>query len=128
MKFGMRPICMYGFLGLSLISLLFLIIQLTGISITFWMFMLYACVLFLLFGVLFGNLNAIAMEPMGHVAGMASAIIGASSSILSLILASVIGQLYNGTLIPMVCGFMVLCGLAFMITVYEKRLLKSTTA
>ena len=92
------------------------------------MFMLYACVLFLLFGVLFDNLNAIAMEQIVHVAGMASAIIGASSSILSLILASVIGQLYNGTLIPMVCGFMVLCGLAFMITVYEKRLLKSTTA
>ena len=125
MKFGMRPICMYGFLGLSLISLLFLIIQLTGISISFWMFMLYACVLFLLFGVLFGNLNAIAMEPMGHVAGMASAIIGASSSILSLILASVIGQLYNGTLIPMVCGFMVLCGLAYAITLYENRLAKS---
>ncbi|KCZ25018.1 putative membrane protein [Acinetobacter baumannii 42057_5] len=36
--------------------------------------MLYACILFLLFGTLFGNLNAIAMEPMGHVAGMASAI------------------------------------------------------
>ncbi len=59
--------------------------------------MLYACILFLLFGTLFGNLNAIAMEPMGHVAGMASAIIGAASSVLSLILASIIGQLYNGT-------------------------------
>ncbi|WP_436898038.1 multidrug effflux MFS transporter [Acinetobacter gyllenbergii] len=121
MKFGMRPICIYGFLGLSLISLLFLIIQLTGVSISFWMFMLYACILFLLFGTLFGNLNAIAMEPMGHVAGMASAIIGASSSVLSLILASIIGQLYNGTLIPMTCGFVILCGLAFVLTLYEKR-------
>lgn len=83
--------------------------------------MLYACILFLLFGTLFGNLNAIAMEPMGHVAGMASAIIGASSSILSLILASIIGQLYNGTLVPMTCGFVILCGLAFGITLYEKK-------
>ncbi|MEA3646280.1 multidrug effflux MFS transporter, partial [Acinetobacter baumannii] len=104
MKFGMRPICIYGFLSLCLISLIFLGIQLIGVTVAFWMFMLYACILFLLFGTLFGNLNAIAMEPMGHVAGMASAIIGAASSVLSLILASIIGQLYNGTLIPMTCG------------------------
>ncbi|MBR7680158.1 multidrug effflux MFS transporter [Acinetobacter nosocomialis] len=124
MKFGMRPICIYGFLGLCLISVILLGIQLIGVTVAFWMFMLYACILFLLFGTLFGNLNAIAMEPMGHVAGMASAIIGAASSVLSLILAAIIGQLYNGTLIPMTCGFVILCGLAFMMTVYEKRQLK----
>ncbi|WP_269509658.1 multidrug effflux MFS transporter [Acinetobacter baumannii] len=124
MKFGMRPICIYGFLGLCLISLIFLGIQLIGVTVAFWMFMLYACIL--LFGTLFGNLNAIAMEPMGHVAGMASAIIGAASSVLSLILASIIGQLYNGTLIPMTCGFVILCGLAFMMTVYENRYLKES--
>lgn len=61
------------------------------------------------------------MEPMGHVIGMASAIIGASSSVLSLILASIIGQLYNGTLIPMTCGFVILCCLVFALTLYEKR-------
>ncbi len=124
MKFGMRPICIYGFLGLCLISVIFLGIQLIGVTVAFWMFMLYACILFLLFGTLFGNLNAIAMEPMGHVAGMASAIIGAASSVLSLILAAIIGHLYNGTLIPMTCCFVILCGLAFMMTVYEKRQLK----
>lgn len=128
MKFGMRPICIYGFLGLCLISTIFLGIQLIGVTVAFWMFMLYACILFLLFGTLFGNLNAIAMEPMGHVAGMASAIIGAASSVLSLILASIIGQLYNGTLIPMTCGFVILCGLAFMMTVYENRYLKKSNA
>ncbi|MNZ02372.1 multidrug effflux MFS transporter [Acinetobacter calcoaceticus] len=128
MKFGMRPICIYGFLGLCLISLIFLLIQLAGVVVSFWMFMLYACILFLLFGTLFGNLNAIAMEPMGHVAGMASAIIGAASSVLSLILASIIGQLYNGTLIPMTCGFVILCGLAFAMTIYENRYLNKSDA
>ncbi|PPC00515.1 Bcr/CflA family efflux MFS transporter [Acinetobacter pittii] len=128
MKFGMRPICIYGLLGLCLISLVFLGIQLLGVAVSFWMFMLYACILFLLFGTLFGNLNAIAMEPMGHVAGMASAIIGAASSVLSLILASIIGQLYDGTLIPMTGGFVILCGLAFMMTIYENRYLKKSNA
>ena len=126
MKFGMRPICIYGFLSLCLISLIFLGIQLIGVTVAF--LDVYALCLYfiLLFGTLFGNLNAIAMEPMGHVAGMASAIIGAASSVLSLILASIIGQLYNGTLIPMTCGFVILCGLAFMMTVYENRYLKKS--
>lgn len=128
MKFGMRLICIYGFLTLTVISLIFLLIQLSGIVVTFWMFMLYACILFFLFGSLFGNLNAIAMEPMGHVAGMASAIIGATSSVLSLIFASIIGQLYQGNLIPMACGFIILCGLAFCITVYENKLQKTSNA
>ncbi len=35
MKFGMRPICIYGFLGLCLISLIFLGIQLIGVTVAF---------------------------------------------------------------------------------------------
>lgn len=40
MKFGMRPICIYGFLGLCLISVIFLGIQLIGVTVAFWMFAL----------------------------------------------------------------------------------------
>jgi DHA1 family bicyclomycin/chloramphenicol resistance-like MFS transporter len=61
------------------------------------------------------------MEPMGHVAGMASAIIGASSSVLSLILATIIGQLYDTSLIPLTWGFAILCGLAFLTMYLEAR-------
>lgn len=120
-RLGMRLICMYGMLVISVISIAFLMIQYSGIAVQFWMFMLYACVLFSLFGCLFGNLNAIAMEPMGHIAGMASAIIGACSSILSLILATIIGQSYDGTLIPMTWGFALLCGLAFLVMLSERK-------
>lgn len=52
---------------------------------------------------------------------MASAIIGASSSILAIILATIIGQLYNDTLIPMTWGFTVLCGTAGLLMWNEKR-------
>ena len=111
-RFGMRPVTLGAMISITLISLLFLAIQLSGVAIALWMFILYAMVLFFSFGLMFGNLNAIAMEPMGHVAGMASAVIGASSSILSLVLATVIGQLYNNTLIPITSGFFVLCALS----------------
>ncbi|MEO0378805.1 MAG: multidrug effflux MFS transporter [Pseudomonadota bacterium] len=56
-----------------------------------------------LFGVMFqggltvANLNAIAMEPMGHIAGMAASVIGAVSTVLGAALASPVGLLFDGT-------------------------------
>jgi DHA1 family bicyclomycin/chloramphenicol resistance-like MFS transporter len=59
-------------------------------------------------GVLFGNLNAIAMMPLGHIAGTGSAIIGSLSTLISVPLAVIIGRCYNGTTLPVIGGFAVL--------------------
>ena len=56
---------------------------------------------------LFGNLNALAMEPLGHMAGLGAALIGAISTFISLPFGWLIGQLYDGTVLPLVGGF---CG------------------
>jgi DHA1 family bicyclomycin/chloramphenicol resistance-like MFS transporter len=117
----MRTVSITAMTLITLISLLFLVVQLSGVQISLWIFMIYAMILFFSFGVMFGNLNAIAMEPMGHVAGMASAIIGASSSILSLALATLIGQLYNNTLVPLTTGFFILCALSAWIMYREMK-------
>jgi DHA1 family bicyclomycin/chloramphenicol resistance-like MFS transporter len=69
-------------------------------------------------GLMFGNLNAIAMEPMGHIAGMASAVIGAVSSMISLGLGTLIGQSYDGTLTPVTAGFLALNILSLLILYY----------
>lgn len=112
-KVGMRPLCRRAFHMIIGTSLIFLGITLV-IAPPLWMFLLYAAIIFFNFGMLFGNLNALAMEPMGHIAGLASAIIGAFSSVLSLTMGTVIGQLYNGTLLPIASGFLVLGICAFV--------------
>lgn len=106
-KYGMRRICYIASSCVIAASAVFLAMNLT-LTIQLWMFMGYAGVLFFSFGVMFGNLNSIAMEPMGHIAGVASAVTGAMSSLLSVSLGTLIGQLYNGTLIPLTTGFLVL--------------------
>ncbi len=118
-RFGMRRVTLACMAMVAVISLLFLLLQLNGTATTLRAFMMYAVLLFFAFGVMFGNLNAIAMEPMGHVAGMASAIIGAVSSILSLLLATLIGQLYDNTLIPLTSGFLILFSLAWLLARHE---------
>lgn len=106
-RLGMRYICVRAVLAIIALSSLFLALHMV-VEIKLWMFLIYAASLFFCFGLLFGNLNALAMEPMGHIAGIASAIIGSSSSILSIVLGTTIGQLYNGTLVPIVTGFLIL--------------------
>lgn len=120
-KLGMRHICTYAMLSIVIASALFLALHGVVETITLPMFVAYAAVLFFAFGLMFGNLNAIAMEPMGDVAGMASAIIGAVSSILSLSLGTFIGQMYNNTLVPITCGFLGLGVVALIIMQAEKR-------
>jgi DHA1 family bicyclomycin/chloramphenicol resistance-like MFS transporter len=106
-RLGMRYICKRGMLAIVIASVLFLAVNYM-VPVTLWMFMAYAAVIFFSFGLMFGNLNAIAMAPMGHIAGIASALIGASSSVISMVLGTIIGQLYNNTLIPLTTGFLVL--------------------
>lgn len=113
-KWGMDFLCTGAVQGIIVSSGLFLIALLL-LPTNFWLFMIYAAVIFFCFGLVFGNFNAMAMEPMGHVAGIASAIIGATSSILSMLIGTTIGQLYNGTLIPVTCGFLILGTIALVI-------------
>ena len=82
---------------------------------------LYLFFTFFCSGLLFGNFNAIAMEPMGRIAGMAAAISGALSSLLALATGGPIGQMYDGTVIPLAAGFTGLGILAFVFTEWAER-------
>jgi DHA1 family bicyclomycin/chloramphenicol resistance-like MFS transporter len=57
-------------------------------------------------GLLFGNFNAMAMEPMGHIAGMAAAVSGFLSSLISVVIGGLAGAMYNGTLYPLAFAFL----------------------
>jgi len=113
-KWGMHFISHRAVLSIITSSALFLGLH-AFCEIQLWMFMIYASILFFAFGLIFGNVNAMAMEPMGHVAGIASAIIGSVSSIISMIIGTFIGQMYNNTLIPVTIGFLTMTCLALLL-------------
>lgn len=119
-KWGMQRLSGSAVWGIIASSALFLVLHL-GVEIQLWMFLLYAAVLFFCFGLVFGNINAMAMEPMGHVAGIAAAIIGATSSIMSMFIGTVIGQMYNGTLIPVTAGFFIFACISMAILAFANR-------
>lgn len=113
-KWGMHFISHRAVLSIILSSAVFLGLHAIN-DIQLWMFMMYAAILFFAFGLIFGNVNAMAMEPMGHVAGIASAVIGSVSSIISMVIGTAIGQLYNNTLIPVTLGFLTMTSMALLL-------------
>jgi DHA1 family bicyclomycin/chloramphenicol resistance-like MFS transporter len=81
-----------------------------------WLFMAFMMVVFPGIAFLFGNLNALAMEPLGHIAGVGAAVIGSLSSLISIPLGIVIARAFNGTVLPLVTGFAI-CGLAVLFSI-----------
>lgn len=67
--------------------------------------MLMLAGLFFCMGLLFGNLNAIAMEFLGHNAGTGAAVVGSLSTFLAVGLAYLIGHAYDGTVSSLATGF-----------------------
>jgi DHA1 family bicyclomycin/chloramphenicol resistance-like MFS transporter len=119
MRFGMQRLSALALRCFVVLAVLFLFISLVMQGHPpLWMLALFLFAGFFCSGLLFGNFNAIAMEPMGRIAGMAAAISGALSSLTAILTGGAIGQLYDGTVIPMVAGFAGLGLLALLITTW----------
>jgi DHA1 family bicyclomycin/chloramphenicol resistance-like MFS transporter len=112
MRYGMRLLAGRALIIISGNSIIFwgVAFALNGRP-PLWALMIYLLVSFFCIGILFGNLNALAMEPLGHIAGVGAAVVGALSTLISMVLGTLIGQRYDGTILPLVGGFMIL-GLA----------------
>lgn len=120
MRFGMRLLSFAAVFTLTGLSLVFLVVDiiLQGHP-PIWAFMLWGMTSFFCIGLLFGNLNALAMEPLGHIAGTGSAVVGALTTLISLVFGIVVGQAFDGTVLPLVAGFAclgVISSTAMMIT------------
>lgn len=122
MSLGMRKLAFRAMAALAVLSsVYFFIVCLFNGRSPFWMLMVFLLAAFFCVGFLFGNLNAIAMNSLGHIAGTASAVIGSLSTFLSVPIAFVIGRLYNDTTLPLVGGFALLSIISLFIMRWANR-------
>ncbi|WP_172295097.1 multidrug effflux MFS transporter [Pseudoruegeria sp. HB172150] len=100
MRFGMRRIAMTAMAVQCVMSFTMTAIILTGAltgNAYFAAFIVWMLSIFLMGGLCIGNLNALAMEPLGRMAGLGASVIGALATIGAVIIAVPIGQAFNGT-------------------------------
>ncbi len=121
-RYGMRLLSSYAVIALTVVSAAFLLyVILIGGLPALWLNMAYFIVTFLCFGMLFGNINALAMEPLGHIAGVGAAVVGSMSTIISVPLGTVMGQMFDGTVLPLVGGFALMGVLAMAVMHWTER-------
>jgi len=128
MRLGMRFITKWALRASIGISLLFFIVAFAYsgtpplATLGLYLFLNFFCL-----GLLFGNYNALSLEPVGHIAGMASAVSGFIFSVISIIGGTLMGLTYNNTVIPLVAGFAGFGLLALLLTEWAEAKRKIMT-
>lgn len=100
MRLGMARMILTGLLGQTCISLGVLGFALAG-PLPFALLIFWISSLFFMVGFVIGNLNALAMEPVGDIAGMASSILGSLATVIGAAIAIPVGLAFNGTVLPL---------------------------
>lgn len=123
MRFGMRMLSRWSIIIIGIAGILFFVFALAMAGHPpLWTLMGYLLLTFFAVGILFGNLNARAMEPLGHIAGVGAAVVGSLSTLLSALLGAVIGQSYNGTVLPLVGGFVLVSIVSLLVMRWAESL------
>ncbi|NTS30100.1 multidrug effflux MFS transporter [Phyllobacterium sp. BT25] len=124
-RFGMRRLSHGALLSFLAVNGFWLLLTILGPNPTpFPIYLLLFALAMFQFGWIGSNFNALAMEPLGHVAGTASSVLGFMSTAGGGVVGAVIGQAFNGTTLPLVAGFFVLSliGLVFVLIAERGRL------
>ncbi len=108
MKHGMRLLSKAATVSITLVSAVAWAVAFAFEGLPpFWLFMAYLFVVFLGIGLLFGNLNALAMEPLGHIAGAGAAVVASFSIFISVPLGGLVSQSFDGTMYAQIAAFAV---------------------
>ncbi|MCU0827028.1 MAG: multidrug MFS transporter, partial [Tabrizicola sp.] len=127
MTLGMRRVVRGTYVALILLTLATLAVLASGIvtgDAAFVVQLIWSVGLFATMGLTMGNLNALAMEPVGYIAGLAASVISALATIGSVLLAIPVGIAFDGTSLPLLAGVAVLIGAALVLahrTLDERR-------
>jgi len=114
MKYGMKRIIktsLFCFVISALIFVIFFYNHNPSIGIL----VLFFNIQFFCIGFLFGNLRALAMEPLGHIAGIGSALNGFISTVIAVPIANYIGSFISTLVVPMFVGFLLFGGLSLLL-------------
>lgn len=119
-RYGMRRISHAALVVFTVFGMVLLAFALATTP-PLWLTMALISIIMGSFGFVSGNFNALAMEPLGHVAGAASSVLGTISFTGGAVLGSLSGQFFNGTIIPLALSYCLFGIIAIAITVWTER-------
>ncbi|MDA9126203.1 multidrug effflux MFS transporter [Flavobacteriaceae bacterium] len=124
-RVGMKRIALVSLISYTLSALIYVLMFFNKENPPLWILLIFFAIQFTSVGFLFGNLRALAMQPIGHIAGVGAAINGFVSTVMGVIIASVIGAYISTTVWPLFLSFTV-CGFASMVIFLLNKPLERT--
>ena len=121
--FGMRAIIKATFAIQIVITLIMIAVTLTNAPywLAFGMYVVWVTGNFFQAGLCIGNLNALGMEEMGHIAGLAASVLASVATVGAVIIAVPIALMFDGTPLPMAIGALLCASFAWYLTGLIKR-------
>ncbi|MDE5421623.1 multidrug effflux MFS transporter [Ancylomarina sp. DW003] len=119
-RFGMLKLVSAFTLALTLISLTYVFLYYGEPNPDLPILLIFFVMMIFCVGFMFGNINALAMQPIGHIAGIGAAIFGFVATIIAVPLATFIGRYIELTAIALFIGFAVCGGLSLLLIHYFK--------
>jgi DHA1 family bicyclomycin/chloramphenicol resistance-like MFS transporter len=122
-RFGMRKISHGALIGFLIVSAIWFVLSLFG-TVSFPLFITLFALAMFQFGLIGSNFNSLAMEPLGHVAGTASSVLGFMGTAGGGLIGALIGQAFDGTTTPLAFGFVsvAVIGLVFVLIAERGKL------
>lgn len=117
-RFGMERIINTAIISFFGISLLYLIFFYNADNPSVVLLLCFFAMQFFSIGFLFGNLRAMAMQPIGHIAGIGAAITGFISTMMAVPISIYIGRFIDQKALPLFIGFLVCSFLSILIIIY----------
>ena len=116
-KYGMRRIVNLATIGFFLSSLVYVLLFYKGINPPVYVLVGFFAIQFFAIGFLFGNLRALAMESIGHIAGIGAAITGLISTLMAVPISTFIGRYISTSALPLFIGFLICSAVALLILI-----------
>ncbi|UBZ14660.1 multidrug effflux MFS transporter [Flagellimonas marinaquae] len=124
MRFGMRKLSLMATIVFCMVALTYSFLFLNSPNPSIYVLVGFLSVQFFCLGFMWGNFRSIAMEPIGHIAGIGAAINGFVSTVLSIPIATFIGDFVKDSVWPLFAG-LAICGMValalFLLTHLPKR-------
>lgn len=124
LKYGMEKIITTSLFAFFGVSVLYVLLFMSGSNPPLFLLLIFFSLQFFSIGFLFGNLRALAMQPVGHIAGIAAAITGFISTLLAVVLSIFIGRFVSNSVLPVFIGFLVCSASSIGILIFVKRSIK----
>jgi MFS transporter, DHA1 family, multidrug resistance protein len=124
MRLGMRRLATMAFTAQTGIAGTMVAATLLGVippGADFATFFGWSVSVFFMAGLVFGNLNALTLEPLGHIAGLAAAVVGALATVGAVIVALPVVLAFDGTPLPVMAGVFTASALAATLMRIEAR-------